>query len=1191
LQLVEFHGAALLAEEMEGLCRAIMDGKVTDQRLALEKLMQGILQLPGYLEHVQHGRRDLPLILLPLLNDIRTICGAKLLSEISLFNPALSKKNPALSAETIGKLNSDKMMGAIRKMRQMYQKALIGIVRNQDVPASLTLLTKILTKLDQISGKSPKGKAWLIGLGLIEGITNKGIELSSDVKPLISQIDKELKAVIDSGAKAFNKPADAVLLKKCLYFIAKCDLETPTITQLKTLYNLDSALPDAKELTAERERLAGPDNATVSTVIGVLIEDIGEIKDQLDLLVRGEQSDMAGLDDLYARLKQVTDTMGVLDLGATRQVIEDQLNELAQVIKNDSANDTFLMDIAGALLYVEATLSGIVEDGRMSLGDNEDVRFSGPQAAVIREARNVLEQAKDCIIEFIAGQWTRDHIDDLPGLLKGLPASLGMIGINRVADVLEQAGIFVTEKLLINDDKPEWSTLDTLADAITGIEYYLERVSEDGKGTNDGILDVAEESVAKLGYPVAQPEEEIIEEEVVVETIVEIAEEPVAEIVEEEQLETVEALVEIEAETVAETIVLEEPTVELEIEEPAVEELHVEETVIETVVEEVIEEAEEEDDLIDDEIIEIFLEEVEEVLEELASCWPAYKANNNDADALASTRRAFHTLKGSGRMVKAMVVGELSWSIESLFNRLLERSIEMTPGLIDIVDQVLVVLPELVSDFENRRKSTIDVDTLAGYADNVAEGQSVLPLTEVYGAQADCEESAEIETVSEIEETTDEPEDDNSEEIDSVLIEIFTSEAESHLAEITDFIELSKEEEFATALTDTVQRALHTLKGSANMAGVLSIGSISAPLEHMVKEFRSYRIPNSESIVSVLERGVVLTQVGIDQLETSPFADIEGSEDLISDTTALVEKSLALVVENAEENSDSSIDPQVLSMFLAEGMDILFDAESILYDWANQAEPEVALSRLISELDSLIKGAELAELPEVIDLSTSIRDFYQSVADGKSEITNDRMTLIHQAHEELLSMMDFIAAGQSLLPAEQTIEELNALVSSANIAVEEEVAEIEEIEFDAAETPADDISPSDELSFEGLNDELVSPEVVELDASDIDAALFDSADSSTMTLDSELLSDLESLSNASEFVEDEAEIILEAIDTDLESNEIVSLDDSEAEQSERALSIDEEEMMLLDSFNESDELESLDVDEINFTGLEPDGIK
>ena len=77
---------------------------------------------------------------------------------------------------------------------------------------------------------------------------------------------------------------------------------------------------------------------------------------------------------------------------------------------------------------------------------------------------------------------------------------------------------------------------------------------------------------------------------------------------------------------------------------------------------------ENDDDLIDEEIIEVFLEEAEEVIETLNDSWPVFRAHNDDQEALSTVRRAFHTLKGSGRMVRAMDIGELSWSIENMFN-------------------------------------------------------------------------------------------------------------------------------------------------------------------------------------------------------------------------------------------------------------------------------------------------------------------------------------------------------------------------------------------------------------------------------------------------------------------------------------------------------------------------------------------
>src|SRR5690606_13141783 len=61
LQMVEFYGAALLAEEMEKLAQALLDDKVSQLADAQETLMRAILQLPPYLDRVQASRRDLPL--------------------------------------------------------------------------------------------------------------------------------------------------------------------------------------------------------------------------------------------------------------------------------------------------------------------------------------------------------------------------------------------------------------------------------------------------------------------------------------------------------------------------------------------------------------------------------------------------------------------------------------------------------------------------------------------------------------------------------------------------------------------------------------------------------------------------------------------------------------------------------------------------------------------------------------------------------------------------------------------------------------------------------------------------------------------------------------------------------------------------------------------------------------------------
>src|SRR5207342_1881394 len=87
LRMVELYGAAMVAEEMEQLAKALIEQKVGNREGAYAVLMQGIVQLPDYLERLQSGHRDIPIVLLPVLNELRAARGEKGLAESVLFSP------------------------------------------------------------------------------------------------------------------------------------------------------------------------------------------------------------------------------------------------------------------------------------------------------------------------------------------------------------------------------------------------------------------------------------------------------------------------------------------------------------------------------------------------------------------------------------------------------------------------------------------------------------------------------------------------------------------------------------------------------------------------------------------------------------------------------------------------------------------------------------------------------------------------------------------------------------------------------------------------------------------------------------------------------------------------------------------------------------------------------------------------
>ena len=86
-----------------------------------------------------------------------------------------------------------------------------------------------------------------------------------------------------------------------------------------------------------------------------------------------------------------------------------------------------------------------------------------------------------------------------------------------------------------------------------------------------------------------------------------------------------------------------------------------------------------EQDRSDPELVEVFIEEAKEEIANIQRNLPAWAADRANSEALIAARRSFHTLKGSGRMVGAQLIGEFAWSIENLLNRVINQTLEPTP--------------------------------------------------------------------------------------------------------------------------------------------------------------------------------------------------------------------------------------------------------------------------------------------------------------------------------------------------------------------------------------------------------------------------------------------------------------------------------------------------------------------------------
>ena len=105
----------------------------------------------------------------------------------------------------------------------------------------------------------------------------------------------------------------------------------------------------------------------------------------------------------------------------------------------------------------------------------------------------------------------------------------------------------------------------------------------------------------------------------------------------------------------------------------------------------------------DDEMREIFLEEAREVIGNAEQALAALVSAPEDLGEMTTVRRAFHTLKGSSRMVGLAAFGEAAWSCEQLYNRRLADSQPADGELLALTTDVLAYLGDWVEAIGERR--------------------------------------------------------------------------------------------------------------------------------------------------------------------------------------------------------------------------------------------------------------------------------------------------------------------------------------------------------------------------------------------------------------------------------------------------------------------------------------------------------
>ncbi|MHB1828152.1 MAG: hybrid sensor histidine kinase/response regulator [Steroidobacteraceae bacterium] len=1048
LRVLEIYGAALLAEEMELVADYLL-ATVTErkgQAESLDALLRALVQLPGYLERVLGGGRDIALVLLPLLNDLRAVRGSALLSEgtlllLNLKSDKQAQPRPASPGEPqIG------VEQWCRRLRAQLQTGLIGWIRGERVDQNLAAIAAVAEKLEQSATRQPVFQLWWVIGALIEALREGGLESGVSVKRLLGLADREMRRLYQLGETRYCQSPPVDLLNNLLYYVGRSTSNGVRVAAVRTSFRLAELLPVDESIEQERESLSAPNVKLMQTVAAAIREDLAKVKEVLEQFVRRGVRQGEELRAQVALLRKIGDTLGVLGLGAQRAVVQAQTDRLEHILAGtEPADEAVLVEIAAALIAVEDRLDdslvGMIRPaaaGGEADAQDEDREFQQVQAAVLRECIHNLAWIKEAVTQSLGGKPDGTALDSWQGLVTGLKAALLMLGKTRAVEVVE--GIATQLRRIMRPDAPPlppgW--LDRLADAIVSLEYYMETLQA-GRSDPWYMLDNAHSCLQVL-----------------------------------ERAPTELPLAPIEPSAFAKTVLMTPggdghssatyPDLAVS---PAPASLS---TTGKLAV--LAESA-------NSELIGLFVEEAREELARIRRHFPLWDQNPLDRDALEIVRRAFHTLKGSGRMVGARELGELAWSVESLLNRLLDNTLTRSPAILEELRQAIAALPQLIEQLESGRPTVTDVAGITATAHAIAAGREPHPAAAPQDEpRSEAPPAAEGAAAGEVgaQVSGAAPPGPAPPALDEGLREIYVRETETHVAAIRGYLRGEASAPEPHALPEEVYRACHTLVGSSKAAQARHGVRLAEPLDHWIRRVYAHGAGLSTADLTLLADCMTAMESVAEHMEepTGYFAShqmliqrLAEAEEALGRRIAAAEQAaaraaVAEAAESAREDAPETVppgagadtakgrdvaqegaaaspiasdasapaadyDPEVAAVFSEEALELIEGSERTLEQWRASPSSAERAFELKRALHTLKGGARMAGIVAMGDLSHELETLVGQAEDGSLLAGEGVFDVIQASLDRLAGMREAVVNGQGVPPAHAVIARIREL--------------------------------------------------------------------------------------------------------------------------------------------------------------------
>ena len=730
-ELVGVEGLAVLAQEFEKHFAADVEVVPIE---ALDLIDRGCRRLLSHLKEMASGSPPVPLKFISEYLALGKLRRSKY-GPADLFFPDLSRR-PAkvINAEPP---EPSRMPAFLLRQRRDFQQGLLQWLRGSE--AGLTHMVRAVAEIESAYPLPSQRSFWWATHALLEAAQGGQLESSTALKQLMARVDLQVRRFVEGSTRVADR-----LRREVLYHVARAQTGNPLVDSVKSLYELEVLVP--KRIPREIDVI------TLQPAIDALGAIITRCKDAWTSLSAGRSNALARLRESVVDLPVACDALQMPEFSKLGRGIA---TAATSVTDSKLITDDLSIEFATSLILIETALEHVAalpvsfrtqvdravqrlsyatsnapipNELRAEIEANSLTRLAQEKqtiAQVAREIRNnmrLVEQALDTVFR---DRTAVDELKPVPALLGQVSGAMRMLGWNEANELLTKTSDRLMD-LVRRDEALSTQEIDSLADVLAGLSFYVdvrERRDQDADAILAGLTrrfsgeteqqssdsdDSVEASIAehqRLLRPLARaltdaPDSAALRDSLRatlqgVRQDAELLSDPALSEASNEALRLLD-----DADTQAgELTAAVAAVVGGDAQLPP--------TSIET--SRLIDSKQDEQDTA---LLEIFVEEAVEVVDAVRAQHAELSIHHDRRDVLVDTRRAFHTLKGSGRMVGQTDLAEVAWQVEAVLNAALEAERPLNEAELKMIGSAADHFASWVEDLRTQHRVTVHAPTL-----------------------------------------------------------------------------------------------------------------------------------------------------------------------------------------------------------------------------------------------------------------------------------------------------------------------------------------------------------------------------------------------------------------------------------------------------------------------------------------------